>query len=199
MNIFNVPGSAASTPKLNARDSSEASRSNSPSQLWLGNAKQPSWSNSRIKQTKTRLYQSKRQIALVLILVLAVFFWFTPPPSTWTESRPALLPSATSISPVRPVLAKANPQNEPDPERWLRENSNNKWAVGSASFGNIGAPVKPRAALISLVRNQELDGIMQSMQQLEFHWNHKYEYPWVFFNDEPFSEDFKVGGSQIDE
>jgi len=40
---------------------------------------------------------------------------------------------------------------------------------------------------------------MQSMQQLEFHWNHKYEYPWVFFNDEPFSEDFKVGGSQIDE
>jgi len=96
-------------------------------------------------------------------------------------------------------LAKANPQNGPDPERWLRENSNNKWAVGSASFGNIGAPVKPRAALISLVRNQELDGIMQSMQQLEFHWNHKYEYPWVFFNDEPFSEDFKVGGSQIDE
>ena len=33
---------------------------------------------------------------------------------------------------------------------------------------------------------------MQSMRQLEFHWNRKYQYPWVFFNDEPFSEEFKV-------
>jgi len=195
MNIFNIPGSTSFTPKLNARDSAEASRSNSPSQLWLGSAKQPLWSNSRIKQTKTRLYQSKRQVALVLILILAVFFWFTPPPSTWTESKPALSPSATSIAPVRPVLAKPKTQHEADPERWLQENSGNKWAVGTASFGSIGAPVKPRAALISLVRNQELDGIMQSMQQLEYHWNHKYEYPWVFFNDEPFSDDFKVRGS----
>ena len=54
------------------------------------------------------------------------------------------------------------------------------------------ASAKPKAALISLVRNQELDGIIQSMTQLEYHWNHKYQYPWVFFNDEPFNDDFKV-------
>ena len=30
------------------------------------------------------------------------------------------------------------------------------------------------------------------MQQLEWHWNHKYQYPWVFFNNEPFSEEFQV-------
>jgi hypothetical protein len=53
--------------------------------------------------------------------------------------------------------------------------------------------VRPRAALISLVRNSELPGIMQSMRQLEYHWNRKYRYPWIFFNDEPFSEEFKVG------
>jgi len=34
--------------------------------------------------------------------------------------------------------------------------------------------------------------LMQSMRQLEFHWNRKYQYPWVFFNDEPFSDEFKV-------
>jgi len=34
---------------------------------------------------------------------------------------------------------------------------------------------------------------MQSMRQLEYQWNRKYQYPWVFFNDEPFSDEFKVG------
>lgn len=51
---------------------------------------------------------------------------------------------------------------------------------------------KPKAALISLVRNSELDGIVQSMTQLEWRWNRKYNYPWIFFNDEEFSEEFKV-------
>ena len=51
---------------------------------------------------------------------------------------------------------------------------------------------RPRAALISLVRNQELDGILQSMRQLEYHWNRRYNYPWIFFNEQPFSEEFKV-------
>jgi len=29
--------------------------------------------------------------------------------------------------------------------------------------------------LISLVRNSELEGMMQSMRQLEFRWNRKYQ------------------------
>ncbi len=33
---------------------------------------------------------------------------------------------------------------------------------------------------------------MQSMSQLEYHWNRKYQYPWIFFNDEPFTDEFKV-------
>ncbi|KAH9208437.1 putative alpha-1,2 mannosyltransferase KTR1 [Leptodontidium sp. 2 PMI_412] len=30
------------------------------------------------------------------------------------------------------------------------------------------------------------------MQQLEYRWNGKYQYPWIFFNDEPFTEEFKA-------
>lgn len=190
---FNFPSPSTLTPKLNARDSSEGTRPGSPSQLWLGNAKQSIWSNPRIKQTRTRLYQSKRQVALLLIFLLAIFFWFTPPPSTWRrETETTIASSPNILSPARPVLAKAKTKHGPDPEKWLRDNSHNKWAVGTPSFGSIGAPAKPRAALISLVRNQELEGIVQSMTQLEYHWNHKYQYPWVFFNDEPFSDEFKV-------
>ncbi|KAK7203398.1 glycolipid 2-alpha-mannosyltransferase-domain-containing protein [Myxozyma melibiosi] len=51
---------------------------------------------------------------------------------------------------------------------------------------------KPKAALISLVRNQEIDGIEMSMRQLEARFNHKHNYPWIFFNDVPFDDDFKA-------
>ena len=81
---------------------------------------------------------------------------------------------------------------------WLQQNSNDKFAEKNGlgllksmpSFSHHSA--KPRAALISLVRNSELPGLMQSMRQLEFRWNRKYNYPWIFFNDEPFSDEFKV-------
>lgn len=48
------------------------------------------------------------------------------------------------------------------------------------------------ATLLALVRNTEVQGMIQAMRDLERTWNHKFNYPWTFFNDEPFSEDFKV-------
>ena len=70
-----------------------------------------------------------------------------------------------------------------NPFKWLKDNS----------YPNDLRAKRPKAALISLVRNEELNGILQSMQQLEFHWNNRYNYPWVFFNEKPFSDEFKVG------
>lgn len=46
------------------------------------------------------------------------------------------------------------------------------------------------AAIISLVRNKELDDILQSMHDLERTWNRKFNYPWMFFNDEAFTQEF---------
>lgn len=85
----------------------------------------------------------------------------------------------------------------PDPMQWLAHNSDNRHAENTGagllkSIPSLGHSAKPRAALISLVRNSELPGLMQSMRQLEFQWNRKYNYPWIFFNDEPFSDEFKV-------
>ncbi|ETI21827.1 hypothetical protein G647_05896 [Cladophialophora carrionii CBS 160.54] len=76
-------------------------------------------------------------------------------------------------------------QKTHNPVEWLRENS----------FPNDVKANRPKAALISLVRNEELDGILQSMRQLEFHWNQQYNYPWIFFNEKPFSEEFKAATS----
>src|SRR6266487_918998 len=47
------------------------------------------------------------------------------------------------------------------------------------------------ATLLSLVRNEEVEGMVQAMRDLERTWNSKFNYPWTFFNDVPFSEEFK--------
>ncbi|KAF8537042.1 glycolipid 2-alpha-mannosyltransferase-domain-containing protein [Trichophaea hybrida] len=47
------------------------------------------------------------------------------------------------------------------------------------------------ATLLSLVRNNELDGMLQSMKDLQETWNNKFSYPWTFINDEEFTQEFK--------
>ncbi|KAF7726515.1 alpha 1,2-mannosyltransferase 2.4.1 [Apophysomyces ossiformis] len=47
------------------------------------------------------------------------------------------------------------------------------------------------AGFIVLVRNSELYGMLSSMRDIEDRFNHKFGYPWIFLNDEPFTEEFK--------
>lgn len=46
------------------------------------------------------------------------------------------------------------------------------------------------AAIVMLARNSELNDVASSMRQFEDRFNSKYNYPWVFLNDEPFTEQF---------
>lgn len=43
-----------------------------------------------------------------------------------------------------------------------------------------------------LARNQELDGVLQSIKSIERHFNRWYNYPYVFLNDGDFDESFKA-------
>jgi alpha 1,2-mannosyltransferase len=128
-----------------------------------------------------------RWLFIVFCLTTALLIWHLPLPTH--ELAPRL--SEQYSTSVPQVLWSPDPgSRSPDPELWLKENlqatlsRSQKWWKKSAP--------KPKAAIISLVRNEELEGIMQSMRQLEHHWNNKYEYPWIFFNEKPFSDEFKV-------
>jgi hypothetical protein len=50
---------------------------------------------------------------------------------------------------------------------------------------------KSNAVFLILCRNEEVDGAVKSIRELEDRFNHKYHYPWVFLNDVEFTEDFK--------
>ncbi|KAF9573847.1 alpha 1,2-mannosyltransferase 2.4.1 [Mortierella alpina] len=48
------------------------------------------------------------------------------------------------------------------------------------------------AAFVILVQNKELHDMRKAMRMLESTFNNKYGYPYVFLNDEPFTEHFKT-------
>lgn len=55
---------------------------------------------------------------------------------------------------------------------------------------NVTQPRKANAAFVMLARNQDLNGVLDSIQQNEDRFNKKFGYPYVFLNDEPFDPDF---------
>ncbi|KAG8834304.1 alpha 1,2-mannosyltransferase 2.4.1 [Serendipita sp. 399] len=50
---------------------------------------------------------------------------------------------------------------------------------------------KANATFVILARNGDLTSIVDSIRQLEDRFNRHYHYPYVFLNEEPFSEEFK--------
>ena len=140
--------------------------------------------------TRIRRNRSVRRWLLVLLCIgVAAHLWGRPHqtdiPNDWFEAE------------IPRTSGKLMGTKDRDPAQWLQENSGDRHAVvnehGRMRKGLTGRwSTRPKAAIISLVRNEELEGIMQSMRQLELHWNHKYRYPWIFFNEKPFSDEFKV-------
>lgn len=50
---------------------------------------------------------------------------------------------------------------------------------------------KANAVFLMLCRNEEVDGAVKSIRELEDRFNHKYRYPWIFLNEVEFTDDFK--------
>ncbi|EIN07347.1 glycosyltransferase family 15 protein [Punctularia strigosozonata HHB-11173 SS5] len=56
---------------------------------------------------------------------------------------------------------------------------------------------KANAVFVLLARNSDLNGVVPSMKQMEDRFNKKFNYPYVFLNDEPFSDEFKNRVSEL--
>lgn len=68
----------------------------------------------------------------------------------------------------------------------------NLWRAEEHDYSpNSEQSARTNAALITLVRNEELDQLLSTMSDLERTWNSKFNYPYIFFNDVPFTEEFK--------
>ncbi|KAG6332511.1 hypothetical protein ID866_6581 [Astraeus odoratus] len=65
--------------------------------------------------------------------------------------------------------------------------------LGYESFdtNSSSVPQRANATFIILCRNSDLDGIIQSVRGIEDRFNRNFGYPYVFLNEEPFTDDFK--------
>ncbi|KAJ2039656.1 hypothetical protein H4S04_005066 [Coemansia sp. S16] len=55
----------------------------------------------------------------------------------------------------------------------------------------VPASDKTSAAFVILTRNRDLNDLRETLIQLEDRFNRRYHYPYVFLNNEPFSDEFK--------
>ncbi|CAO3645611.1 unnamed protein product [Cunninghamella blakesleeana] len=72
--------------------------------------------------------------------------------------------------------------------RTLKKNNMNKNIHTMIKKINTHEPVK--ACFVVLVRNSELEGIKHTIRQIEARFNNKFNYPYVFLNDDYFTDDF---------
>ena len=63
----------------------------------------------------------------------------------------------------------------------------------SSNHSSPSPPFQERAnaTFVFLCRNNDVNGVVSSIQQMEDRFNRRYHYPWVLLNEEPFTEEFK--------
>ena len=196
---FSLPSSAWSSASP-SRVSSFPSRASSPSSSFWRPPRTPTRRSPR-RYVSSTVRNTRRQITVVVCLALALILWTVPFPHFGRKQIIHVNLQHALTTPYRALLPGLIPHDRGvlEPQKWLEQNSDNKFGLpenpnlldGVMNWKTLSS--QPRAALISLVRNSELEGMVQSMRSLELHWNRKYRYPWIFFNDEPFSDEFKVG------
>ena len=62
--------------------------------------------------------------------------------------------------------------------------------VGSHPGFPDESKTRANATLLMLARNSDLEGVIQSVREIEDRFNKKYGYPWVFLNEVAFTEEF---------
>ncbi|KAJ1804969.1 alpha-1,2-mannosyltransferase ktr1, partial [Coemansia sp. RSA 2599] len=63
--------------------------------------------------------------------------------------------------------------------------------ISSSNSSAVSTPEgRVRAALVALVRNSELEGMRSTIRQVDDRFNRNYGYPYIFLNDEDFTEEF---------
>ncbi|KAG6850989.1 hypothetical protein H0H93_004476 [Arthromyces matolae] len=96
---------------------------------------------------------------------------------------------ATSISNIKTKIYGSSgqpPYKEPVPDKYYHQT--NKTEPPSH---------KANAAFVILARNSDLNGVISSVKQMEDRFNKKFQYPYVFLNEQPFDENFKKRVSKL--
>ena len=78
---------------------------------------------------------------------------------------------------------------------------NNKWFGNKLDILDFQKVKQPKnhvkAAFVILARNSDLNGVRFAMRQVEDRFNRKFNYPYVFLNEQDFTSEFKVSTASL--
>ena len=63
--------------------------------------------------------------------------------------------------------------------------------LSTAQLSEVLGDTRVKATFVSLARNSELYDLIQAIRRVEDRFNRKFNYDWVFLNDEDFTQEFK--------
>jgi alpha 1,2-mannosyltransferase len=134
--------------------------------------------------------------------------WATSTTSSGTAGSAAAAAAGYGAAKSASVAAQVEDMYTFDPANHVPTSPDDLLAWGhKGDDGNIYPPEfipqqankapRAKAGFIVLVRNSELQALKESMRDVESKFNSKYGYPWIFLNNEPFSDAFKKGVRQM--
>ncbi|KAI2617744.1 glycolipid 2-alpha-mannosyltransferase-domain-containing protein [Hypoxylon sp. NC1633] len=161
--------------------------------------------HNKIEENGWRLlWRPIRPVSLRKVLIM--FLTFVLVASAWMFSKNSEKP-ASQEAPILDSYVPPMPHppagytiqaNGPNPVEWLRQNTFLDLSEMSLYQLQELTDTRPKAAFISLVRNEELEDMVASIRQVEARFNSRktHRYDWVFFNNEEFTEEFKTAVSK---
>ncbi|KAH9063423.1 glycosyltransferase family 15 protein [Lactarius vividus] len=121
-----------------------------------------------------------RYLILILSLVLGLHFILTVSHEAYgnATSLSRLLGTSTSTSTSKTTPPETSSKDVPEQYHW---------PVNSTFVLDRRA----NATIVMLARNGDLQGVVKSVKQMEDRFNKRFRYPYVFLNEEPFTDQFK--------
>ncbi|KAJ7109390.1 glycosyltransferase family 15 protein [Mycena epipterygia] len=128
----------------------------------------------------------RRYILVVLVTVISLHYIISASNTDYgrlsslsTLKEQFHLPSLAKNTSTSTAAAAVVPSNRPTTLQSFRNNTYHP-QEGRAN-----------ATFVFLARNSDINGVVASVQSMEDRFNRNYHYPWVFLNDEPFTDEFK--------
>ncbi|KAF5380813.1 hypothetical protein D9615_003967 [Tricholomella constricta] len=137
-----------------------------------------------------------RYALLVLAMIISLHYILTFSNENYGQ--------ATSFSNIKEKITghkNVPPYQNPVPEEYYIQTNKTEppSRKANAVFVMLGVPhrILLRRALLKYPRNSDLNGAVSSIKQMEDRFNKKFQYPYVFLNDQEFDEAFKSRVSKL--
>lgn len=127
---------------------------------------------------------SARYIIVVLAFIISIHYIISFTHESYGR--------ATSISNITSKLRPSSPSNSNRPDNFPAHNPGSSWTPGGSNNDTLVVDKRANATFVILARNSDLQSTVRSVREIEDRFNRRYRYPYVFLNEEPFTDEFKT-------